>query len=129
MGYKRGWTLSRTWNWWLGLALAAKDTAANLFGSIALLLDKSIRIGEWIKIDEVEGVVENIGMRTTKIRTFKKSLITLPNQVIANTHIENFSRRDVRRIKMVIRFKHTLQTSSQIEKIIQRYKERCWEKA
>jgi len=41
-------------------------------------------------------------MRTTKIRTFKKSLITLPNQVIANTHIENFSRRDVRRIKMVI---------------------------
>ncbi len=52
MGYKRGWTLSRTWNWCLALALAAKDTAANLFGSIALLLDKSIRIGEWIKIDE-----------------------------------------------------------------------------
>ncbi|NPA61502.1 MAG: mechanosensitive ion channel family protein, partial [Epsilonproteobacteria bacterium] len=106
----------------LALALAAKDTAANLFGSIALLLDKSIRIGEWIKIDEVEGVVENIGMRTTKIRTFKKSLITLPNQVIANTHIENFSRRDVRRIKMVIGLTYST-TSSQIEKIIKDIRE------
>jgi len=101
----------------LALALAAKDTAANLFGSIALLLDKSIRIGEWIRIDGVEGVVEDIGMRTTKIRTFKKSLITLPNQVIANTHIENFSRRQIRRIKMNIGL--TYDTSSeQIENII-----------
>ncbi len=86
----------------LAFALAAKDTAANLFGSIALLLDKSIRIGEWIKIDEVEGVVEDIGMRTTKIRAFDKSLVTLPNQMIANSPIENFSRRGVRRIKMKI---------------------------
>jgi MscS family membrane protein len=101
----------------LALALAAKDTAANLFGSIALLLDKSIRIGEWIKIDGVEGIVEDIGMRTTKIRTFKKSLITLPNQVIANTHIENFSRREVRRIKMTIGLTYST-TSTQIEKIL-----------
>ncbi|CAA6826015.1 MAG: Potassium efflux system KefA protein / Small-conductance mechanosensitive channel [uncultured Sulfurovum sp.] len=86
----------------LAFALAAKDTAANLFGSIALLLDKSIRIGEWIKIAEVEGTVEDIGMRTTKIRTFGKALITLPNQVIANSPIENFSRRGIRRIKMNI---------------------------
>jgi MscS family membrane protein len=101
----------------LACALAAKDTAANLFGSIALLLDKSIRIGEWIRIDGVEGVVEDIGMRTTKIRTFQKSLITLPNQVIANTHIENFSRRQIRRIKMNIGL--TYDTSSkQIENII-----------
>ena len=86
----------------LAFALAAKDTAANLFGSVALLFDKSIRIGEWIKIDSVEGVVEDIGMRTTKIRSFGKSLIMLPNQVIANSPIENFSRRGVRRIKMTI---------------------------
>ena len=83
----------------LAFALAAKDTAANLFGSIALLLDKSIRIGEWIKIGDVEGVVEDIGMRTTKIRSFNKSLITLPNQMIANSPIQNFSRRGIRRIK------------------------------
>ncbi|NKQ40031.1 MAG: mechanosensitive ion channel, partial [Sulfurovum sp.] len=76
----------------LAFALAAKDTAANLFGSFAILADKSIRIGEWIKVDRVEGVVEDIGMRTTKIRTFEKSLITMPNQVVANSPIENFSR-------------------------------------
>lgn len=86
----------------LAFALAAKDTASNLFGSFAILADKSIRIGEWIRVDGVEGTVEDIGMRTTKIRTFGKSLITVPNQVIANSPIENFSRRGVRRIKMII---------------------------
>jgi len=84
----------------LAFALAAKDTAANLFGSIAILLDKSIKIGDWIKVDGVEGIVEDIGMRTTKIRTFYKSLIVVPNQIVANSHIENFSRRDSRRILM-----------------------------
>ena len=101
----------------LAFALAAKDTAANLFGSIALLLDKSIRIGEWIKIDGVEGTVEDIGMRTTKIRSFGKSLITLPNQVIANSPIENFSRRGIRRIKMTIGVTYST-TSIQMEKIL-----------
>jgi len=86
----------------LAFALAARDTAANLFGSFALLADRSIRIGEWVKIGSVEGVVENVGMRTTKIRSFQKSLITVPNQVVANTPIENFSRRGIRRIKMTI---------------------------
>ena len=101
----------------LAFALAAKDTAANLFGSIALLLDKSVRIGEWIKIDNVEGVVEDIGMRTTKIRSFGKSLITLPNQVIANSPIENFSRRGVRRIKMTIGVTYST-NSEQMESIL-----------
>ncbi len=101
----------------LAFALAAKDTASNLFGSIALLLDKSIRIGEWIKIGGVEGVVEDIGMRTTKIRSFQNSLITLPNQVIANSPIENFSRRKTRRIKMTIGITYSA-TSEQIENIV-----------
>ncbi|SFV67627.1 Potassium efflux system KefA protein / Small-conductance mechanosensitive channel [hydrothermal vent metagenome] len=86
----------------LAFALAAKDAASNLFGSFSLLADKSIRIGEWIKIEGTEGIVEDIGMRTTKIRSFGKSLITLPNQILANNPIENFSRRGVRRIKMNI---------------------------
>lgn len=86
----------------LAFALAAKDTASNMFGSFALLADKSIRIGEWIKVGGVEGTVEDIGMRTTKIRSFDKSLITVPNQIVSNSPIENFSRRGVRRIKMQI---------------------------
>ena len=86
----------------LAFALAAKDTASNLFGSFAILADKSIRIGEWIKVGDVEGVVEDVGMRTTKIRTFEKSLVTVPNQIVANHPIENFSRRGIRRFKMNI---------------------------
>ncbi len=86
----------------MALALAAKDTAANLFGSIALMLDRSIRVGEWVKVNGVEGIVEDIGMRTTKIRTFEKSFVVVPNSIVANSNIENFSRRGIRRIKMVI---------------------------
>ena len=105
----------------LAFALAAKDTAANLFGSFSLLADKSIRIGEWIKVGGVEGTVETIGMRTTKIRSFQKSLITVPNHIVANNPIENFSRRGVRRIKLHIGLTYGT-TESQMTKIIEEIK-------
>ncbi len=101
----------------LAFALAAKDTAANLFASIALLLDNSIKSGEWIKVAGVEGVVEGVGMRTTKIRSFQKSLFTVPNHLIANNPIENFSRRGVRRIKMNVGLTYDTK-SYEIEKIV-----------
>ena len=86
----------------LAFALAAKDTAANLFGGLSILADRALKIDDWIKVGDVEGTVEDIGLRTTKIRTFEKSLVTVPNQIIANNPIENFSRRGIRRIKMRI---------------------------
>jgi len=106
----------------LAFALAAKDTAANLFGSIAIMVDKSIKIGDWVKVDGIEGIVEDIGMRTTKIRTFYKSVVALPNSIVANSHIENFSRRDVRRIKMSIGLTYST-TNAQIEAIIKDIKD------
>jgi len=105
----------------LAFALAAKDTASNLFGSFALLADKSVRIGEWIKVGETEGVVEAIGMRTTKIRSFQKSLITVPNQLVANTPIENFSRRGIRRIKMNVGLTYGT-SKEQVVKIVKEIK-------
>ena len=105
----------------LAFALAAKDAASNLFGSFSLLADKSIRIGEWIKVSGVEGTVEDIGMRTTKIRSFEKSLITVPNQIVANSPIENFSRRGVRRIKMQIGLTYAT-SSSQMTQIVEEIK-------
>jgi len=86
----------------LAFALAAKDTAANLFGGLTILADQSLKIGDWVKVGSVEGTVEDIGLRTTKIRTFEKSLIIMPNQTIANSPIENYSRRGQRRIKLRI---------------------------
>lgn len=105
----------------LAFALAAKDTASNMFGSFALLADKSIRIGEWIKVGGVEGTVEDIGMRTTKIRSFQKSLITVPNQIVSNAPIENFSRRGIRRIKMRIGLTYST-NANQIENIVKEIK-------
>ncbi|MEA3455601.1 MAG: mechanosensitive ion channel family protein [Campylobacterota bacterium] len=101
----------------LVFALAAKDTASNLFASITLLLDNSIKSGEWVKVASVEGVVESVGMRTTKIRSFQKSLLTIPNHLIANNPIENFSRRGVRRIKMNVGLTYDT-GSSQLENIV-----------
>ncbi len=86
----------------LAFALAAKDTAANIFGGIAILTDNIFKVGEWIKVSGAEGIVEDIGIRTTKIRAFDKRLIIVPNAVIANSNVENFSRRKTRRIMMRI---------------------------
>jgi MscS family membrane protein len=106
----------------LAFALAAKDTAANLFGSIAIMVDKSIKVGDWVKVNGVEGIVEDIGMRTTKIRTFYKSIIAVPNSIVANTHIENFSRRDVRRIKITLGLTYNT-TNAQIANIVKEIKQ------
>ncbi len=86
----------------LTVALAAKDAVSNFFGSIVILVDSPFKIGDWVKMGSVEGVVEEIGFRSTKIRTFEKTLITVPNYKIANESIENFSNRDRRRIKFTI---------------------------
>jgi MscS family membrane protein len=101
----------------LAFALAAKDTAANLFGGLTVLADKSMKVGDWIKIGDVEGIVEDIGLRTTKIRSFEKSLIIVPNQFLANQSLENFSRRNVRRIKMTIGLTYST-TREQMVKIL-----------
>ncbi len=82
----------------LAVALAAKDTLANMFGGLTIIMDRPFKIGDWVKIGDTEGIVEDIGFRSTRIRTFEKSLISVPNSVIANTAIENFSRRGERRI-------------------------------
>ncbi len=86
----------------LAVALAAKDTLANFFGGVSVIADKSMKIGEWVKVGDIEGIVEDIGIRTTKIRAFDKGLITVPNSYIANNALINFSRRNVRRVKMNI---------------------------
>ena len=81
----------------LAFALAAKDTIANFFGSIMIFIDKPFQIGDWVVIKDVEGTVEEVGFRTTRIRTFYNSLITLPNSVIPSTAIDNYGMRTFRR--------------------------------
>ena len=87
----------------LAFALAARDTAANMFGSFTIFMDRPFKMGDWVKINDThEGIIEAIGLRTTRIRTFKKTEISLPNSVVANTSIENISRRPYRRVYTTI---------------------------
>lgn len=86
----------------LAFALAAKDTAANLFGSLVIFSDKPFDVGDWIQTPHVEGTVESIGIRSTRVRTFSKALVAVPNATLANSAITNWSRMTMRRIKMTV---------------------------
>jgi len=86
----------------LAFALAARDSIANVFGSVVILADRPFRVGDWIEADGVEGTVEEIGFRSTRIRTFAKSLITVPNSVVGNWAINNWSAMPLRRVKMTV---------------------------
>ncbi len=87
----------------IAVALAAKDTLSNFFGSLNIITDNSFSQGDWIEAGNVEGTVVDIRMRTTRIRTFANAMITVPNAQLANMSILNWSKRVIgRRIKMSI---------------------------
>ncbi|PKM80811.1 MAG: mechanosensitive ion channel protein [Firmicutes bacterium HGW-Firmicutes-14] len=82
----------------LAFALAAKDSAANIFGGVVIITDKPFSIGDWISTPSVEGVVEDINFRSTKIRTFAQAVVTVPNATLANEPVTNYTRMGMRRI-------------------------------
>jgi MscS family membrane protein len=86
----------------LAFALAAQDTVANVFGSVNIFVDRPFQIGDWVKMCGVEGVVEEVGFRSTRVRTFYNSLVTIPNSQITNANVDNFGLRPRRRIKMTL---------------------------
>ncbi len=84
------------------LALAAKDSVENILGSITILFEAPFGIGDWVTIGEVDGDVEEIGLRSTRIRTFKDSVIVVPNRTMITEPIENYGRRRYRRLKTTL---------------------------
>jgi MscS family membrane protein len=86
----------------LAFALAAQDTIANLFGSIVVAIDQPFKVGEAVKIGSNEGTVEDIGLRSTKLRTPARNLIIIPNKMVAAEPIINNSRFVGRRVEQVI---------------------------
>jgi MscS family membrane protein len=77
----------------LALGLAAQDTVANLFGAVAVFVDKPFQIGDHVKLESVEGTVETIGLRSTRVRNPDGHLITVPNKTMGNATIINITRR------------------------------------
>jgi len=101
----------------LAFALAARDTVANFFGSITILVDRPFVVGDWIETPHVEGTVEDIRLRSTRIRTFANSLVTIPNSVLANTPVTNWSRMKKRRITFKLGVTYN-STREQIQKAV-----------
>lgn len=90
----------------LAFAFAAKDTIENFFGSIAVITDRPFLVGDWVLIDDVEGTVERIGFRSTRIRTFYDSVITVPNATLVRAKVDNYGRRRYRRIKTTLQLSY-----------------------
>jgi MscS family membrane protein len=78
----------------IAIAFGAQKTIENLFGSISIAADQPFRVGDLVKIEDISGVVERIGMRSTQIRTADRTLVTLPNGKLADMRIEDFAARD-----------------------------------
>lgn len=87
----------------LAFALAAQQTLSNMFGGIVIITDKPFSIGDWISTPSVEGTVEDINFRSTKIRTFAQALVTVPNAVLSNEAITNWTRMGKRQITFNLR--------------------------
>jgi MscS family membrane protein len=103
----------------LAFALAAKDTLSNIFGLLMIITDKPFKIGDWIKTPHVEGTVEDIGFRSVKVRTFAQALVSVPNSIIANNTITNWSRMGKRRIKFNAAFTYS-STKEQLDAFTQK---------
>ncbi|MDD3343736.1 MAG: mechanosensitive ion channel family protein [Sulfurospirillaceae bacterium] len=105
----------------LAVALAAKDTVANLFGSLVIFTDRPFKVGDWIETPFTEGFIEEIGIRSTKIRTFAQALVSVPNAKLADASITNWSKMGKRRIKMRIGLTYST-TQEQMQAIVSEIK-------
>ena len=86
----------------LAVALAARDSLANLFGSVLIMFEKPFRVGHRIRLSSSEGVVEDVGYRSTRIRTADNSLISIPNDTIVNATVENLTMRTMFRQRLLV---------------------------
>ncbi|SMF93479.1 MscS family membrane protein [Methylomagnum ishizawai] len=86
----------------LAVALAAQQTLANLLGSLIIMFEKPFTIGHWIKVGDIEGVVESVGFRSTRIRTFYDSLVSIPSSELVNSTVDNMELRQYRQVKTTL---------------------------
>jgi MscS family membrane protein len=101
----------------MAVAFGAQNLISNLFSGIAIFLDNMFEKGDWIRTPDVEGTVEDIGFRTTKIRRFDKALVTIPNAMLGGAAVVNFSRMSNRRIYWVIGLQYS-STEGQLKAVV-----------
>ncbi|WP_298833092.1 mechanosensitive ion channel family protein [uncultured Piscinibacter sp.] len=94
LGYPIGTLLAGLGIGGLALAFGAQKTIENLFGSVSIAVDQPFRVGDLVSVDSVTGVIENIGLRSTRLRTADRTLISMPNGKLADLRIESYAARD-----------------------------------
>lgn len=105
------------------IALAAQDSIKNAFGTLMIILDRPFQVGDWIQVgDKVDGNVESIGLRSTKVRTWPKTVISIPNGVLANEYINNWSRMPKRRVKQVVGISYDA-TAKDMEELTEEFRQ------
>jgi MscS family membrane protein len=100
------------------MALAAKESIENLIASFIIFFDKPFYTGDTLKVNNVTGTVEHIGLRSTRIRTVDKTLVTVPNKQMVDSVVDNLSMRIQRRVEIKLDFEAKSSTAS-IEKLIE----------
>ncbi|WP_309382945.1 mechanosensitive ion channel family protein [Cerasicoccus frondis] len=119
LGYNVGGILATLGLGGAAIAFASQDTIKNLFGTFMIMLDRPFKVGDWIMVgDKVDGDVEEIGLRSTKVRTWPKTVISIPNGVLANEYINNWTRMPKRRVKQVIGITYEA-TAEDMEALVQ----------
>ncbi len=86
----------------VAIAIASKDVLGNVFGSLTVLTDRPFEIGDWVITEGIEGEVESVGMRSSRIRTFYNSLVVVPNSRMTTAIVDNMGRRHYRRVKAML---------------------------
>ena len=106
----------------VAIALAGKETVENFFASFTILSDRPFQTGDIIKIGDIEGVVERIGFRSTRIRNFDGSATIIPNQSLVSQNVTNLSMRDTRGMKIVANIKYGI-THDALQQLITKIKD------
>jgi len=101
----------------VAIALASKESLENLLGSFTIFFDKPFQVGDIITVGSITGVVEKVGFRSTRVRTFDKSLVTIPNKNLINSELDNLSLKPVRKVKIDIGLTYNT-TVDQIKNIV-----------
>jgi MscS family membrane protein len=101
----------------IAIAFAAQKTVENFFGAISIGVDQPLRVGDYVKTGGIEGTVEKIGLRSTRIRTLDRTLVTFPNGKLADTQIETFAARDRIRLSTVLSLQYGA-TAAQLKEAI-----------
>jgi MscS family membrane protein len=106
----------------IALALGAQKTLENVFGAFALAVDQPIREGDFVRVDNFVGTVESIGLRSTRIRTLDRTLISIPNGKLADMKLETFAARDRVRLQTTVSLRYGT-TAEQLKTVMEGFRE------